>query len=344
MLTLLALLSFFCVIKCSFVASEKNFVEWMRTNEKKYNAKLEHVHRFKIWSRTIENINKWNAESTYGSARFAPSHYADRTVNEIRSSLGLIPRSSKTQIPKPKGSGKVLLSKQNVSVPSSVDWRTLGAVTGVKNQGNCGSCWSFCSTGALEGAHFIKTGSLVSLSEQNLIDCSSNNANCTQCGITCCNNDGCNGGRSDWAMDYVISNGGIDTEASYPYTGTDGTCQYASSNRGATCKVETTIAQGDEVALMTQVGSGGPVAVSISVDDAWANYQSGVFTDDSCPNDPDDLDHCVLSVGYGTDNGEDYWIVKNSWGASWGASGYILMRRNYNNMCGIATDAVYPTV
>jgi len=324
-----------------FTASEKNFNDWMRLYGKKYSSKLEMISRFKVWSNTIQNINKWNSENTYGTARFAPLQFADLTRDEIRERNGWIRR-------KPKKSTWVPLVKNGsiVAAPSSIDWRTLGAVTPVKNQGNCGSCWSFCSTGTLEGATAIKTGTLVSLSEQNLIDCSLNNPNCSQCGITCCNNDGCDGGRSDWALDYVVDNGGLDTEASYPYTAQDGTCQYSPSNIGATCKTETTLPQGDEGSLMNQVGNGGPVAVSISVDDAFANYQSGVFTDDSCANGPDDLDHCVLSVGYGTDSSslEDYWIVKNSWGASWGASGYILMRRNYNNMCGIATDAVYPTV
>jgi len=185
----------------------------------------------------------------------------------------------------------------------------------------------------MEGAHFIATGHLVGLSEQNLVDCSGSEYN-----------QGCGGGRADWAIEYIIKNGGIDTEASYPYTAEDGTCHYSVANRGATATGWKQTPTGDESALKTAVGTIGPVSVAISVDDAWANYNSGVFTDNTCPNDADNLDHEVLVVGYGTMSGEDYWIVKNSWGSSWGGlHGYIYMRRNYNNMCGIATDAVYPT-
>jgi len=216
--------------------------------------------------------------------------------------------------------------------PASIDWRTKGAVTPVKDQGQCGSCWSFATTGTLEASNFLKWGTLTSLSEQNLIDCSG----------TCCYNTGCDGGRVDWAIEYVVQNNGIDTEQSYPYQAQDGTCNFQSNNVGGNASHCITLATGDENALMTAVGTIGPVAVAISVDDAWANYKTGVYSSDSCPNGADQLDHAVLVVGYGTEGGQDYWLVKNSWGASWGDSGFIKMRRNYNNMCGIATDAVYP--
>jgi len=173
---------------------------------------------------------------------------------------------------------------------------------------------------------------LVSLSEQDLVDCSGSE-----------NNDGCDGGRVDWGIQYVVDNHGIDTEASYPYTAQDGTCNYNPSNSGATATGWNQTVTGDEVDLAHAVATFGPVGVAISVDDAFANYASGVFVDDSCPNDADDLDHAVLVVGYGTDpTAGDYWIVKNSWGATWGHNGYIKMARNHNNMCGIATDSVYP--
>jgi len=222
--------------------------------------------------------------------------------------------------------------RKDGDVPDSVDWRQQGAVTPVKDQKDCGSCWSFATTGSLEGLNFLKWGTLVGLSEQNLIDCSGK----------CCYNDGCNGGRVDWAIWYVVLNYGIDTEVSYPYTARDGNCQYNPGNIGGNASHCVTLPKGDEDSLKQAVATIGPVAIAISVNDAFANYHSGVYTDDNCPNGVNDLDHAVLVVGYGTENGQDYWIVKNSWGQSWGDNGYIKMRRNYNNMCGVATDAVYP--
>jgi len=173
----------------------------------------------------------------------------------------------------------------------------------------------------------------VSLSEQNLVDCSGK----------CCYNMGCDGGRADWALWYTVLNKGLDTETSYPYTARDGACRFNKDNVGGNASHCVTIPTGDENALKEAVGTIGPVAVAISVDNAFANYKSGVYTDNSCPNRENQLSHAVLVVGYGSENGQDYCIVKNSWGGSWGDGGFIKMRRNFRNMCGIATVAVYPT-
>jgi len=311
-------------IEASDDAMKGMFAKWMKDYKKTY-ATNELQHRFGIFKENYQRIQTYNEQKMYGTATFGINQFSDLTPQEFKMTYASchIKRTSEvTQATFEPTSG----------LPASVDWRTSGAVTAVKNQGQCGSCWSFGTTGTVEGAHFIKTGSLVGLSEQNLIDCSQSE-----------NNDGCEGGRADWAIQYIIQNGGIDTEASYPYKAEDGTCSYNPANRGATATGWNQTAQGDENALQIAVATIGPIAVAISVDDAFANYQSGVFVDSSCPNDADDLDHEVLVVGYGTEGGADYWIVKNSWGGSWGNQGYILMARNHNNMCGIATDAVYPT-
>jgi len=304
------------------------FEQWVANYNKIY-AKEEKEQKYLVWKQNHERVKQYNEKKMYGTATFSLNEFSDMTPKEFKEQYASCYKSGRSEVAKKRS---VHPTNGKINVPDSIDWRKLGAVTQVKNQGNCGSCWSFSTTGSLEGAHFIATNNLTSLSEQNLIDCSGSQ-----------NNDGCNGGRVDWALQYVIQNGGIDTEASYPYVGEDGTCNYNAANSGATCKAWTQTTEGDEVALQAQVAVQ-PVSIAISVDDAFANYASGVFVDDSCPNDADDLDHAVLIVGYGTQDGQDYWIVKNSWGASWGASGYILMARNHNNMCGVATDAVYPTV
>lgn len=205
------------------------------------------------------------------------------------------------------------LTLSNSSIPSSWDWRVQGAVTEVKDQGQCGSCWSFSTTGSVEGCHFLANKELVSLSEQNLIDCSFSYGN-----------QGCNGGLMTNAMQYIISNGGIDTEQSYPYTATDnGKCAYTKKNRGATLKSFHNIKQGDEQQLL-EAAVKGPVSIAIDASQrSFQFYSSGVYNEPACSSE--NLDHGVLLVGWGTAvDGGDYWIVKNSWSATWGQEGYIL--------------------
>jgi len=214
--------------------------------------------------------------------------------------------------------------------PASVDWRTKNAVTPVKDQGQCGSCWAFSATGSMEGSWALKKGSLVSLSEQQLVDCSGSQGN-----------QGCNGGLMDYAFEYVIANKGITTEALYPYKAVDQRCKSPLPKSAITISSYTDVDANKDQALENAVAMG-PVSVAIEADQAaFQFYTSGVF-DADCG---DQLDHGVLAVGYNTLNNKKYWIVKNSWGADWGNQGYIWMvRTDGEGECGINMAASYPVI
>lgn len=213
------------------------------------------------------------------------------------------------------------------TLETDVDWRTKGAVTPVKNQGHCGSCWSFSATGAIEGAMFLKTGKLQSYSEQQLIDCS-----------TVYMNDGCEGGfmthAFQYAMDYPL-----ELESAYPYKASDGTCSYAAS-KGQGKVADYDDVQADSASQLKAALSKRPVSIAIQADQTpFINYKSGVITS-GCGTS---LDHGVLAVGFGTLNGQEFFLVKNSWGADWGDKGYVRISTASSNVCGILSMPSYPT-
>lgn len=219
------------------------------------------------------------------------------------------------------------------SIPSAIDWRDKGVVTPVKNQGQCGSCWTFSTTGCLESHHAIKTGKLISLSEQQLVDCAG-----------AFNNHGCDGGLPSQAFEYIKYNKGIELEDDYPYTASDGKCKFNTSKVVATVNDVINITQYDEDGLQNAVGSFGPVSIAFDVDAGFQMYHGGVYSSLLCSDKPSHVNHAVLAVGYNqTENGEPYWIVKNSWGADWGLKGYFWIKRG-KNMCGLADCASYPIV
>lgn len=224
---------------------------------------------------------------------------------------------------------------ENVQIPASIDWREKGAVSEIKDQGHCGSCWTLAATGALEGQHFRKTGQLVSLSAQNILDCSTKY-------IT----NGCNGGYRYYAFQYVKDNGGINTEDVYPYEGRDDNeCRFNPKKSVVTDRGMVDVPKGNETALVVALATVGPVSVSIDATHySFRFYSSGIYEEPKCLAE-DINGHAVLAVGYGTDeDGKDYFIIKNSWGKSWGENGFIRIRRNKNNHCGIATSAIYPVI
>lgn len=308
-------------------------------HKKHFDSEMEDKFRMKIYAENKHKIAKHNQRYEQGlvSYRLEQNKYGDMLHHEFVHTMNGFNRTAKhNKQLYSKGRewrGATFISPAHVTVPDHVDWRKKGAVTDVKDQGKCGSCWSFSTTGALEGQHFRQTGYLVSLSEQNLIDCSA-----------AYGNNGCNGGLMDNAFKYIKDNGGIDTEKSYPYEAIDDKCRYNPRNSGAEDVGFVDVPQGDEQKLMEAVATVGPVSVAIDASqESFQFYSTGVYYDDNCSSE--NLDHGVLVVGYGTDEtGGDYWLVKNSWGRTWGELGYIKMARNRNNHCGIASSASYPLV
>jgi len=298
-------------------------------HSKNYPNDVEEAFRKKIYLANRQKVARHN-KNPDKSFQLKMNKYGDLLPYEISSLMNGFKGNGK----KRNGSqAPVFMAPQNYQgAPDTVDWREQGYVTPVKDQGQCGSCWAFSATGALEGQHKRKTGKLVSLSEQNLVDCS-----------TAEGNHGCHGGAMDLAFKYIRDNGGIDTEQSYPYEAEEDQCRFKKDDIGAEDKGFTDIPEGDEEALKQAVATVGPISVAIDANhESFQFYHSGVYIEAECSSD--DLDHGVLVVGYGTEDGKDYWLVKNSWGEGWGEWGYIKMARNRNNQCGIATTASYPLV
>jgi len=330
-ITLVALLA--CVAVASALHAEEEyqsfFTNFVIKFKKSYDV-TEMFNRFHIFKRNIDLIDQHNEEAAKGKWTFTlgVNHLADITNEEYQQMLGY--HSSKDV------SGSPVYSHRATGVPTKFDWRPKGAVTPVQDQGQCGSCWAFSATAAMEGGYFQQSGKLIKLSEQMCVDCVNNGA------------DTCDlGGEMHDCYLQVIAQGGDMLESDYPYTATSGNpCAFVSSKAVANVFTGyTNVTVGDENALM-QASANHVVSVGIDASSfLFQLYSTGVYNDPSCHNDAADLDHGVTVVGYDHDSasGLDYWIVKNSWGAYWGQSGYIWMTRNKNNQCGIATDATVPT-
>jgi cathepsin L len=303
------------------------FEEWVNLNNRVYDER-ELLYRFRVWSQNLDEVYKHNSAPGVTYKR-TMNQFADLTQSEfLERYTGLRMPVDRKQDP-----GHVYTPEHTQALPASVDWRYKGVVTGVKDQGQCGSCWSFSATGSIEGA-FALNYTLVSLSEQQLMDCSFSYGN-----------HACAGGWMDSAFSYVINNGGIDSEASYPYEMKTNInqCRYSTSNKVAWISSYKDIPSGSESDLQNAVAYHGPVSVAIDASQSSFNsYSGGYYYEPSCSSS--NLDHGVLVVGYGTGSSGDYWIVKNSWGTGWGDQGYIYMARNKGNNCGIATAASFPIV
>ncbi|MCJ8736601.1 hypothetical protein PDJAM_G00014440 [Pangasius djambal] len=309
------------------------FHAWKLKFGKIYESVEEESQRKMKWleNRKLVLVHNMLADQGIKSYRLGMTSFADMNNQEYRETvlkgcLGFFNRTKK------HSAATFLRQAGGAVLPDTVDWREKGYVTEVKDQRDCGSCWAFSATGSLEGQTFRKTGKLVSLSEQQLVDCSMKYGNM-----------GCEGGWMNWAFQYIIDNNGIDTEESYPYEASDMPCRFNPATVGATCTGYVDIKSGDEKALQEAVATIGPISVAIDAGHvSFMFYESGIYDEPDCSNTM--MDHGVLIVGYGTEDGKDYWLVKNSWGLGWGDKGYIKMSRNKNNQCGIARNASYPLV
>ena len=312
-------LMFFCYILT--VAGNlylKEFEKFINEFKRGYSSS-EYNYRFNIFSKNLENIRSHNRANHSFKLGIGP--FADMTTDEF-SYNHLNPfLDSYTTCGVYKYNG--LMN----SIPNEMDWRNHHAVTDVKNQGSCGSCWSFSTTGAVEGLVAINTGKLISLSEQDLIDCS-----------TSYDNHGCNGGLMTQAFEFIIARKGLCSESNYSYTGQDGTCRKCVKVEGTDINDCKQISSGDYNSIVAAL-SKQPISVGIQANTfQFQHYNSGIFNSTECFTG--EIDHGVLLVAYDKDS----LTIKNSWGDTWGENGYIRIARTLNEdgVCGVYQSASFP--
>ena len=302
---------------------EHEFIKFVAKHNRRYATKEEYNFRLNEFSRNAKFIEEFNKRGSKQTV--AHNHMSDWTAEEYRNLLGYRPHLRDVDTPR-------IYAVDEPANATTVDWRSKGAVTHVKDQGRCGSCWTFSSTGSLEGRHFQKSGVLTSFSEQQLVDCCNNGVG------SCYGSQGCEGGIMDEALTYSQTYD-LMTESDYPYTAQDGSCQYAGAGTGAgyTNSRKVDITPRSKHAFKASIAQG-PTSIAIEADQMAFQFYDGGVLDSGCG---DQLDHGVLAVGYGVQNGEEYALVKNSWGPRWGDSGYVKISLD-NDSCGCMNQPVRP--
>ncbi|XP_068647254.1 cysteine protease XCP1-like [Aristolochia californica] len=306
------------------------FEMWLAKHKRSYESIEEKLHRFQVFKDNLKHIDETNRKVS--SYWLGLNKFADLSHEEFKAKyLGLKPDLSRSRCSEDDSKcHENFRYRDAVDLPKSVDWRKKGAVTRVKNQGQCGSCWAFSTVAAVEGINQIVSGNLTALSEQELIDCDKPF------------NSGCNGGLMDYAFSFIVSNGGLHTEQDYPYLMEEGLCEEKKELEVVTISGYEDVPENNEASLLKALAHQ-PLSVGIEASGRDFQFYSGGVFDGRCGTE---LDHGVAAVGYGTSKGAEYIIVKNSWGPKWGEKGYIRMKRNTGKpegLCGINKMASYPT-
>jgi cathepsin L len=295
------------------------FEQYMADFGKRYIDSAEYDLHEATFSRNLEDIIRHNTDRTQ-TWKKGVNQFTDMSEEQMVSSFGynhaeaLENKKGRTALPQAKLERMVPVSE----LPDSVDWRTKGIITPVKNQGACGSCWAFGAVASIESNLIQNTGKTVILSTQNVVSCSKNPQHCGGTG-------GCGGSTAELAF-ATVSQTGIATEAAYPYVAQTGTCKETVPK---TAKIDgfVQLPENNYTALMNAIATIGPQAVNVAAN-SWGSYRSGIFT--GCPSFSSNIviNHVVQLVGYGVDNGRPYWLIRNSWGASWGEQGYMRLDRH----------------
>merc|ERR1711890_4030 len=305
------------VVLLAGVAMATTSTEWAKykLEHSKVYSNEEDARRMYIWKKNVNMVEKHNSEQH--SYTMAVNKFSDWTVEEFNNFLGYQPIKEKYNVK----------TFENVATPDSVDYRNENRVTPVKDQGQCGSCWAFSATGGIEGVWSKTMGELVSVSEQQMVDCVSGND--------------CNGGHGINGWTYIASAGGIQSEESYPYTAHNGHCQFQDDLIVSHISGYEQVSSNENQMEAALVEIGYPLSIAVHAGSSFQHYSSGVYHDGLCKYGQ--LNHAILAVGYDKSGSDPYWIVKNSWGTGWGENGYIKMRMGHN-VCGLKNDVSYPTM
>jgi len=326
----------FAVISKDELAARKQFKQYVIKYDKPYlQNPVEYERRFGYFKENLLKLQEKQAK--YPTATYGVDKFTDVSEQEFRSTVLMPPSTGEGLAISCLANGVIAPHMDTNAIPTSFDWRTKGVVTPVKDQGQCGSCWAFSTTGVMEAQYVLKGHQLTEFSEQQLVDCST--GCCMEEGQQVCNS-GCGGGWQWNAYTDIMSWGGIETEDEYPYNANQNTCNMTSSELLAPMVNYTCLSTpngADEKQMAAFLVANGPLAVAFNAD-LIMGYTSGIVVPSAGDCDPTTLDHAVLIVGYDVETNSTgslpYWIVKNSWSNTWGEEGYFRIQRG-NGACGI---------